>query len=437
MASSDPMTDGTIPEAASARSLFLPSLSLLVIEGPDRGVSARMTGRRFAIGTASDNDLALTDRGVSRHHLVLESGPDGVTVIDLGSTNGTRLDGVRVVRAIAEPRQRIAIGATVLSIESASAPVEIPLSSRESMGGLVGRSAEMRELYTVLERAASSDASVLLHGETGTGKELAAEAIHEASSRREGPFVAIDCGAIPATLFESELFGYTKGAFTGASRDHTGLLLEAHGGTVFLDEIGELAPELQPKLLRALERRQVRPVGASAPVDFDVRIVAATHRDLAAEVNRGTFREDLYFRLAVLRVFMPPLRARREDVALLVRFFVERLAPGRAGEADRIADVLRHRSFPGNVRELRNAVEETLVLGGTFGRRSETPASPEALYSLAYKDASEAALEAFQRDYLGRLMSRTKGNVSLAAREADMSRRYLQTLLQRLGLAGE
>jgi DNA-binding NtrC family response regulator len=431
------MDDETVREGSAVTSVFLPGLVVSVIEGPDRGSSARTKARRFSIGTAPDNDLVLTDRAISRHHLALESAADLVSVIDLGSTNGTRVDGVRVTSAVAEPGQRIAIGGTVLAIDPADSPVRIPLASRESFGGLVGRSAAMRELYTVLERASTSDASVLLHGETGTGKELAAEAIHHASSRRDRPFVAIDCGAIPATLFESELFGSVKGAFTGATRDRQGLFVEANGGTVFLDEIGELAPELQPKLLRALERRQVRPVGASQPVDFDVRIVAASHRDLATEVNRGAFREDLYFRLAVLSVELPPLRARRDDIAMLVRHFVERIAPDRAGESEAIAELVRHRSFPGNVRELRNAVEETLVLGGARSRMSSPPrtgALPETVYSLSYREASEVALDVFQREYLGRLLARTNGNVSLAAREADMSRRYLQTLIQRLGL---
>jgi DNA-binding NtrC family response regulator len=347
---------------------------------------------------------------------------------------------VRVLSAVAEAGRRVTLGDTTLELSDPAEAPRVELAGTDRFGGLVGSSLLMRELYAILERAAGSDASVLLHGETGTGKELAAEAIHEESSRRDGPFVVVDCGAIPSTLFESELFGHVRGAFTGAIRDQTGLLVQASGGTIFLDEIGELLPELQPKLLRALERREVRPVGAGRSVGIDVRVIAATHRDLPTEVNRGTFREDLYFRLAVLRVRLPPLRARSEDVPRLVRLFVDRLAPERADDADEITATLAHRSFPGNVRELRNAVEELLVLGG-FARRQPPGATraeagfAEELFDLSYKEASDAALQRFQREYVARLLARTSGNVSLAAREADMSRRYLQTLVARLGLS--
>jgi len=320
----------------------------------------------------------------------------------------------------------------------------IPISQRESFGGLVGRSLGMRELYAMLERAAPTDASILLHGETGTGKELAAEAIHDASPRASGPFVVVDCGAIPPSLFESELFGHVRGAFSGAVGDRVGLLAEASGGTVFLDEIGELAPELQPKLLRALERRQVRPVGSSRAIDIDVRVIAATHRDLQAEVNRGSFREDLYFRLAVVRLAIPPLRERRDDVPALVRLFVERMAPERLDEIPAILEHLRHRTFPGNVREVRNAVEELLILGRAGEWRAATSASeasgtlgpPDAIYELPYKEASEVMLRRFQQEYVERLLARTSQNVSSAARDAGMSRRYLQTIMARLGLRG-
>ncbi len=435
------MADETVPRDSAWTSLTLPSLAIRVVEGPD-AVTERVTGRRsFTVGTGEDNDVVLTDRSVSRHHLSFEAGPDSIVVRDLDSTNGTTMDGVRIVVAIAEPGRRLRIGATTLELAAAHSPLSIPLSDRDRFGGLVGKSVAMRELYAVLERGAESDASVLLSGETGTGKELAAEAIHEASPRRDGPFVVVDCGAIPPALFESELFGHVRGAFTGAVRDQKGLLVEAHGGTIFLDEIGELPPEAQPKLLRALERRTVRPVGATKPVSIDVRVVAATHRDLSAEVNRGGFREDLYFRLAVLRIQLPPLRDRMSDLPELVRLFVERIAPEQVGECDAIVRALRHRSFPGNVRELRNAVEELLVLGGLgLGHGLPGPATdlsggfPDQLFDLSYKEASDAALALFQRGYVARLLEKNEGNVSRAARDADMSRRYLQTLIQRLDI---
>jgi DNA-binding NtrC family response regulator len=432
------LDEKTSPLSMAGPALMLPGSGLRVVSGPDAGREAELIGRTLRVGTAADNDLVLTDPAVSRHHFVMEIEGTRTLIIDAGSTNGTFINGVQVERAIAGLGMRIDIGQTALALIAAQRPVIIPLSARDQFQGLVGRSVAMRELYAMLEKAAASQASVLLHGETGTGKELAAEAIHEASDRAGGPFVVIDCGAIPAALFESELFGHIRGAFTGANHDRQGLLVEAHGGTVFLDEIGELAPELQPKLLRALERRQVRPVGASRPIDIDVRVISATHRDLAAEVDRGTFREDLYYRLAVVRLTLPALRNRLDDLPLLVRLFVERLAPDRRGDVPQLAAQLAHRSFPGNVRELRNAVEELLVLGMRASQippHGARPSTPEHVYALPYKEAVERMVELFQRDYVTRLLERTQGNVSRAAREAGMSRRYLQTVISRLGLA--
>ncbi|MGE0784351.1 MAG: sigma 54-interacting transcriptional regulator [Sandaracinaceae bacterium] len=434
--------DRTIPLRADEIALELPGLRIAVASGVDAGREAALTARSLRVGTAPDNDLVLTDPSVSRHHFELRLHEEQPWVIDAGSTNGTFINGVRVHRALAAHGSRIDVGSTSIHVVASAQPVQIPISKRGAFGGLVGKSLAMRELYALLERAAPTDASVLLHGETGTGKELVAEAIHEASRRADGPFVIVDCGSIPPALFESELFGHKRGSFTGAIADRTGLLVEANGGTIFLDEIGELAPDLQPKLLRALERRQVRPVGATQPVDVDVRVVAASHRNLIEEVNRGAFREDLYYRLAVVRIEVPALRVRRDDIKELVRLFVSRIAPDREDEAASIAASLEHRSFPGNVRELRNAVEEHLILGhsrpglGAPAARAVggTGGLPDSVYELAYKDASELAAAEFQREYVHRLLARANGNVSAAAREAGMSRRYLQTLMSRLGL---
>jgi len=440
----DGLNENTTPLDSRNISLTLPGAVLEVVEGPDAGRSATLTGRTLRVGTAPDNDLVLTDPAVSRRHMELRLLADGIWLVDLGSMNGTFANGLRIEKAAPFENLRIAIGQSSLRFAHSPRLVMIPISQRESFGGLVGRSLGMRELYAMLERAAPTDASILLHGETGTGKELAAEAIHDASPRASGPFVVVDCGAIPPSLFESELFGHVRGAFSGAVGDRVGLLAEASGGTVFLDEIGELAPELQPKLLRALERRQVRPVGSSRAIDIDVRVIAATHRDLQAEVNRGSFREDLYFRLAVVRLAIPPLRERRDDVPALVRLFVERMAPERLDEIPAILEHLRHRTFPGNVREVRNAVEELLILGRAGEWRAATSASeasgtlgpPDAIYELPYKEASEVMLRRFQQEYVERLLARTSQNVSSAARDAGMSRRYLQTIMARLGLRG-
>jgi DNA-binding NtrC family response regulator len=438
----DGMNEKTTPLDARHLAISLPGAVIEVVEGPDTGRSAALTGRTLRVGTAHDNDLVMTDVSISRHHVELRLAADGVWVVDLGSTNGTFANGLKIEKAAAHHDLRIVIGQSALRFSQSASSVSIPISNRDRFGGLVGRSLAMRELYAMLERAAPTDASILLHGETGTGKELAAEAIHGASARADGPFIVVDCGAIPVNLFESEMFGHVRGSFSGAIGNRTGLLEEANGGTVFLDEIGELAPELQPKLLRALERRQIRPVGSSRTVDVDVRVVAATHRDLQAEVNHGSFREDLYFRLAVVRLTIPPLRDRRDDLNALIRLFVERMAPARVSEVPSFIDHLRHRSFPGNVRELRNAVEELLILGRANEFRTETPSEPtapslpDAIYEMPYKEASEAMLRTFQRDYVERLLTRTNNNVSTAAREAGMSRRYLQNLMARLALRG-
>jgi DNA-binding NtrC family response regulator len=432
-------SDGTVRLESSLSEIVLPGAAIEVASGPDAGARIPIAGRTLRVGAAPDNDLVLSDRSASRHHIEIRIDHDGLWLTDLDSTNGTTVNGVRVARAIIGAGSRIVLGQTTLGVRLLTQPVRIPLSSRRSFGALLGESVAMRELYAVLERVAPAASSVLIEGETGTGKELIASAIHEASPRAEKPFVVVDCGALPPALFESELFGHVRGAFTGADRDRQGLMVAASGGTIFLDEIGELAPESQPKLLRALERKQVRPVGSTTPVDVEVRVIAATHRDLVEEVNRGSFREDLYFRLAVLRIVVPPLRARRDDILQLVELFVTRVAPERAGESAEIARELVHRTFPGNVRELRNAVEERLVLGALSQRPRDVAAAdraalPNEIYRLSYKAASERALEEFQREYVQRLVDRTDGNVSLAAREADMSRRYLQSLIARLGI---
>ena len=261
----------------------------------------------------------------------------------------------------------VTVGATTIVVGAGEREHEIPVWDGDAFGSAVGRSLPMRELFAVLGRAARSDATILFEGESGTGKEVLASALHEASRRASGPFVVVDCGSVPSGLLESLLFGHEKGAFTGAIDARVGQFEEASGGTLFLDEIGELPLDVQPKLLRALEARAIRRVGATETIPIDVRIVAATNRDLAEEVNRGAFREDLYYRLAVIRVRVPPLRERREDVRPLLEHFVRRAFPTDAAKADRvIAKVdeaswasLETHPWPGNVRELRNVVERS------------------------------------------------------------------------------
>ncbi len=301
----------------------------------------------------------------------------------------------------------------------------------------------MRQIYVVLERIAPSDATVLLRGETGTGKEVAARSIHEASKRKSGPFVAVDCGAIPESLFESELFGHARGSFTGATGDPAGVFEEAQNGTLFLDEIGELPPSLQPKLLRALETRAVRRVGTNVERAVDVRVVAATNRPLERAVNDGSFREDLYYRLAVVEVALPPLRERPQDIAELAEHF-HRQRGGKTGLPAGFFEALRRRLFAGNVRELRHTVERALLLGaldesqlGSSAPSVAPQSMPQSIADLAalhlpLKEARDAWTEQFELFYLKSVLDRAGGNVTQAAEIAGVNRRFMQRLMARL-----
>jgi len=421
-----------------ADELRLPGLRLVVIAGPDQGLEHAAKRGTIRIGTGANADLKLTDRAVSRAHCELRLRASEVRIVDLESRNGTRVDGVGVYDARLGPASLVTIGETTIRAVTEDEPVVIPISKNERFGALLGRSLAMREVFAILERVAVADVNVLVEGETGTGKELAAEGIHRHSPRRKGPFIAIDCGAIAETLIESELFGHVRGSFTGAQSDRRGAFEEAHGGTLFLDEIGELPIELQPKLLRALEKREIRRVGTTQPKAVDVRIVAATNRDLAVGVEKGTFREDLFYRLAVVRVRLPSLRARPDDISLLVAHFFEQLAPGGPAPSPGTLRALQRRSWPGNVRELRNAVQRALALElheGAPALGTARPAEgPEALFGLPYKEAQEIWLSRIERPYFEALLAATGGNVSSAARAAGLSRRYMQRLLARLGL---
>ncbi len=421
---------GTVP-------LELPGLLLRVLDGPDARASVPLRHGVTRVGTAQNNDLALTDTTVSRLHCELRLSEASLRVIDRQSTNGTFVDGVRVLDAYLAPGATITVGHTTLSLERSSDPVRLQLSDRTSYFGLLGTSVEMRRVYAILERVAATNATVLIQGETGTGKELAARAIHEGSSRKSGPFVAVDCGAIPEALFESELFGHVRGAFTGAIAQRDGAFREAHGGTLFFDEVGELPPSLQPKLLRALESREIRAVGGSRSDAVDVRVVAATHRDLAQEVNNGSFREDLYYRLAVVELGLPSLASRREDIAVLAQSFFERAKGSEDAAPPELIASLMQRPWPGNVRELRNTIERWVALGGSSeGAASDLALSPAVdawvPTDSPFKDARQAWLDRFERIYVQTALDNAHGSVTGAAELAGVSRRFFQRMMARL-----
>ncbi len=408
------------------------------------------------IGAHAGNDVVLADDTVSRIHaeIVLEAA--GFRLRDLGSTNGTTVDGLRVVDVYLPPTCTVRIGRCALEFRALGAVTEVALPEEERFGELVGRSAEMRALFGTLAQVAATDFTVLVRGESGTGKERVAEAIHAASPRRGGPLVVFDCAAIPASLVESELFGHEKGAFTGAVTRRVGCLEAADGGTLFLDEVGELPLELQPKLLRALERREVRPLGATEARRVDVRFVAATHRELAEAVNAGTFREDLYYRLAVVRVRVPPLRRRREDLPLLLRHLLERAT--RDGERARALEArlsdgdwirLAAHPWPGNVRELRNVVERLVAFEGDLGRaldlgervvgRSDAATSGgdrlavpvELAFDEDWLEQRATIHDAIERAYFTAMLRRHGDNVTHAAEAAGLDRAYFRRLAKK------
>jgi len=438
--SDDFVDDETTRVPAEARGLRILSVDLVVIDGPDRGARASVKGGIARIGTAEGSDLRLTDRTASRVHCELKVQRAGILVRDQGSTNGTFAEGIRVIEAEVPPGATLRIGGSSVRIEVSDEPAFVDVSQHEQFGELVGTSVEMRRLYAMLERVAATDTTVLVQGETGTGKDVVARAIHGASRRAQGPFVPIDCGAVPESLFESELFGHVRGSFSGAVNDRKGVFEEADGGTLFLDEIGELPLAMQAKLLRAIETRSVRRIGSNAAKPVDVRIVAATNRPLARAVNEGVFREDLYYRLAVVEVGLPPLRSRRDDIPLLAKHFY--VALGGQGELSQaFLASLAQRSFPGNVRELKNSVERAMLLGtiapsAPVRVAAPIPAGLEDLapLHLPLKEARERWTESFEQVYVRAVLKRTQGNVTHAAELAGVSRRFLQRLAARLGI---
>ncbi len=410
------------------------SLAVEVTDGMDRG--SRAAGEDLTIGTAEGGSLRMTDPAVSRFHLELRAASGGILVIDHGSTNGTFVGAIRIDRGVVPPGTVLRVGDSLLRVGDA-APVQVELHGGESLSGLIGRSPAMRRLMAQVAKAAKSDVSVLVTGESGTGKELIARALHDLGPRAKRPFVTVDCGSLPPTLIASELFGHERGAFTGADRAHLGAFEAANGGTVFLDEIGELQPAVQSTLLGVLERRRLRRLGSRTEIAVDVRVVAATHRDLRAEVNASTFRLDLFYRLAVVTLLVPALRERPDDVPLLVEHFLRDAGweqPVAALISAPAMDALSKLHFAGNVRELRNLVEAAVAMGESpsLDHPAAAPLPAEGFGTdlrLPYKDARAQLIEQFEARYLEALMERAGGNVSAAARLAQMTRSHLSELL--------
>jgi len=425
-----------------------PKTRVTVAEGPNQGLTHEIISNTLRIGSSSDNDLVLSDNTVSRRHCSISPFGGGLRVRDEGSRNGVFVAGARVLDAIYSTAFSIQLGDTLLLVEPLADQVSREQASRDRFGDLLGCSSCMRELFADLARIAVTDMALLIEGETGTGKELVAESIHRASARADEPLVVFDCSAVAPTLAESELFGHERGAFTGASAARAGIFEQADGGSIFLDELGELPKDLQPKLLRVLEKGEVRRLGSQRTITVNVRLIAATNRNLAAEVALGNFREDLYFRLAGAHVYVPPLRDRMGDLPLLVEHFLSRSKPPRSGTEIPAAvwEMFMAHRWPGNVRELSNAVQRLLVMPDRPLRSMTTPpaastSSPPAAGTDAPIDAApplrvarREATEAFERQYVEGVLARTAGNVTRAAAVAEVSRQMMQKLMRKHGI---
>ncbi|MBL8784476.1 MAG: sigma 54-interacting transcriptional regulator [Deltaproteobacteria bacterium] len=419
------------------------------------------------LGAMDDNDIVVDDDTVSRYHCRISQDDDAWVIQDLGSTNGTFVNRVRIKEAFLKPGCLVTVGKTDVRFQSLDERVEITPANRDRFGRIVGTSIRMREIFGILEKIAPSGVTVVIEGETGTGKEVVARTIHEASRRIDKPFVVFDCGAVPENLIESELFGHEKGSFTGAIMARQGLFENAQGGTIFLDELGELSLDLQPKLLRALEQREIRRVGSNKPIKIDVRVIAATNRNLAEEVKAGRFREDLFYRLSVVRLILPPLRERKEDLPHLTKHILLRAPfnkdqdgnPRVKGVSREGLDAMMSYEWPGNVRELVNVVERACAYAegeyvgledmpeqisgiGIVRRRPNPEAATardriEKIADKPFKEAKEEWLSSFERDYIFNLLKRNSFNISHAAREADIDRKYFRKLMKKYGIEGD
>ncbi len=428
----------------------IPRLEVVVEREGERASSnvVQLEGGVLRVGTHPSNELVLKDPTVSRFHCRFTLENEVCRVQDLGSTNGTYLESLRIRDADVAADTSVRIGNSVLRVRSLAPTNNDEVPAWPAYGTLLGTSLSMRRLFALLERVARADCNVLVLGESGVGKELVAAEIIQHSVRKDNPFVVVDCGSISPNLVESQLFGHVRGSFTGADRDRIGAFEAAHTGSIFLDEIGELPLDLQPKLLRVLESGDVRRVGETNTKKVDVRVIAATNRDLEREVNKGRFREDLFYRLSVVTVHVPSLRERKGDIELLIHNFLETLGAKGSRQlfTPEVIRELAEHDWPGNVRELRNYVERAVVLESTAlhpppsGRGGEFPSGEAGVgarpidLDVPFKIAKEGLIDEFERAYLGALLAWAGGNMSRAARRAGIDRMYLHRLVQRHGL---
>lgn len=414
--------------------------------------------RVITIGSHPDCEFCIQENSISRQHAKIELDEKGYRLVDLDSKNGTFIGDLRINDVYLNSPMTFRCGAVEIDFELGSDAIEVSISNENHFGNLLGQSLAMREIFGLLSRVAPTPATVLIEGESGCGKELVAAAIRQNSDRAQKPFVIFDCSAVSKDLIESELFGHVKGAFTGAVSDRKGAFLQANGGTLFLDEIGELSLELQPKLLRALENHMVRPVGSEKSYPVDVRVIAATNRSLSNEVQNGNFREDLYYRLAVIKIDLPPLRKRKEDLPILVEHFLEESSKKFNRPAPNVTfstmQKLRAYNWPGNVRELRNFIERACLLANDdrietrflntksdLSNSEQSSSNDSAAYvelvleqQTPFKEAKQTIVEQFELQYWKKLLETTNGNISKAARLSDMHRKSVEYIVRKLNL---
>lgn len=437
-----------INDTQSGGRMTVHKCKLLAVSGPLQGEEFLIDKDTFTIGSGPHNDLTIEDSTISRRHCEIRIGPDGSRIHDLGSTNGTYTGGVKISEAFLSPGSEFRLGKTRIVFCPMQEAMDYRLSEKDSFGNLLGTSVPMRRVFHLAETYAPTDATILIEGETGTGKEVLAEALHKNSKRRHQPFIVIDCASLARELVESELFGHSKGAFTGATADRTGAFEYASGGTIFLDEIGDLSPELQPKLLRVLEKREIRRVGSNQVRKIDVRIISATNRRLQNEVNTGNFREDLYYRLSVVHIEIPPLRLHKQDLPLLTKKFMQEFmgpnAEEKVTEFERTMKLFNAYGWPGNVRELRNLVEvasyadrQPVDMGAFLALGHKLPGSGDKMQidtHRPFKEVKNELIASFEKDYIRDILERHNGVVSRAAETAGIERAYLQRLIKKYGM---
>jgi transcriptional regulator with GAF, ATPase, and Fis domain len=427
------------------------SARLFVMVGPDKGKSLQLGAAPLVVGTGQDCDLVLQDRSVSRRHAEVQKHGEVVIVKDLGSTNGTFFHDARVTEVHVALGGEVSFGKSRVKVVPEEVQVESKVLGSDRLGPMVGGDLRMREIFALIEDIARTDVTVVIEGETGTGKELVARAIHERSKRSDEPFVVFDCTNQPKDLIESALFGHVKGAFTGATSPRAGAFERANGGTIFLDELGEFGLDLQPKLLRVLESREVQKVGGDDYDPVDVRVIAATNRNLKAEVRAARFREDLYYRLAVVKIMLPPLRERASDIQRLIEHFIS-LGGHNFGVDPRCYATLRAYQWPGNVRELKNVVDRAGALShgkanvdlarflGDLDdddktRPSSSPGGAVPIdKAMSFKEAKGRVISDFESQYILTLLREHGNNISLAAREAGIDRKHFKDLMRKYGI---